>query len=263
MKKQSLDMQILLTINRKEHILFKVRMEKKMKDRYTLGVIGGMGPMATALFMQMIIEHTDATTDQQHLPMIIRHLPYIPDRTAYILGQSDESPMPYIRDAAKKLEAEGVAEIAIPCVTSHFFYDEIKAAVSVPVSNGVEDAAKTLADKNIQKVGIMATSGTVKSGIFTKALLPYGMECIYPDEMHQTYVMDIIYECVKSNRTADKGKVDKVLSHLKEMGSEIVVLGCTELSLIPKEYLTGETLDVMETLALRCIKDWKNDTTRT
>ena len=231
-----------------------------MKNEYTLGVIGGMGPMATALFMQMIIEHTDATCDQEHLPMIVRHLPNIPDRTAYILGDSDKSPAPYIKEAALKLQKEGVAQIAVPCVTSHFFHEEIQKDVSVPVLDGLDDAAEAILCKGCKKVGIMATNGTVTSGLFTKVLSEKEIECIYPDETHQQYVMDVIYDCVKSNRIADKEKVQKVLSYLQDTGAEVVVLGCTELSLIPKEYLIGETLDVMETLAIRCIKDWKNET---
>lgn len=231
-----------------------------MENNYTLGVIGGMGPMATALFMQMIIEHTDATCDQEHLPMIVRHLPNIPDRTAYILGDSDKSPAPYIKEAALKLQKEGVAQIAVPCVTSHFFHDEIQKDVSIPVLDGLEDAAEVLEEKGYKKVGVMATNGTVSSGLFTKALSDKNIDCIYPDETHQQYVMDVIYDCVKSNRIADKDKVQKVLSYLQDTGAEVVVLGCTELSLIPKEYLIGETLDVMEALAIRCIKDWKNET---
>ena len=231
-----------------------------MENNYTLGVIGGMGPMATALFMQMIIEHTDATCDQEHLPMIVRHLPNIPDRTAYILGDSDKSPAPYIKEAALKLQEEGVAQIAVPCVTSHFFHDEIQKDVSIPVLDGLGDAADALFQKGCKKVGVMATNGTVSSGLFTKALSDKNIDCIYPDETHQQYVMDVIYDCVKSNRIADKDKVQKVLSYLQDTGAEVVVLGCTELSLIPKEYLIGETLDVMETLAIRCIKDWKNET---
>jgi aspartate racemase len=231
-----------------------------MKKEYTLGVIGGMGPMATALFMQMIIEHTDASCDQEHLPMIVRHLPYIPDRTSFILGNSNHSPAPYIKEAALKLQKEGVAQIAVPCVTSHFFHDEIQKDVSIPVLDGLEDAAEVLEEKGYKKVGVMATNGTVSSGLFTKALSDKNIDCIYPDETHQQYVMDVIYDCVKSNRIADKDKVQKVLSYLQYTGAEVVVLGCTELSLIPKEYLIGETLDVMETLAIRCIKDWKNET---
>ncbi len=233
-----------------------------MEKEYTLGVIGGMGPMATALFMQMIIEHTEASCDQEHLPMIVRHIPQTPDRTAFILGDSDKSPATYIKDAALKLQEEGVAQIAVPCVTSHFFHEEIQGAVSVPVLDGLDDAAEALLKKDCKKVGIMATNGTVKSGLFTKALSDYDMECIYPDEIHQGFVMDIIYDCVKSNKTADEVKVKKVLSYLSKQGAEVVVLGCTELSLIPKEYLEGETLDVMETLALRCVRDFKNETAR-
>ena len=237
--------------------------ELKMKmNEYTLGVIGGMGPMATALFLQMIIEHTDANCDQDHMPMVIRHLPGIPDGTAYILGNSADSPESMIKEAALALQRDGVTEIAVPCVTSHFFHDEIQRDLKIPVMDGVEEAALRLSELGHTKIGIMATSGTVTSGLFTKALEDYDMECVYPDKEHQQYVMDIIYDCVKSNKIADKEKVQKVLSHFKEKGAEIVVLGCTELSLIPKDYLEGETLDVMETLALKCIKDWKNESTR-
>ncbi len=230
-----------------------------MSNRYTLGVIGGMGPMATATFMKMIIEHTEATCDQEHLPMVVRHVPYTPDRTAYILGESANSPEACIREAAEALVADGVREIAIPCVTSHFFHDEIQKSIPVPMLDGVEDTAKTLASRGVKRVGIMATSGTVTSELFTKALEPYGIQCIYPDLEHQEDVMNLIYECVKSNKSTDESRVKKVLAHLREQGAETVVLGCTELSLIPKEYLEGETLDVMEVLALRCLKDWNHE----
>ncbi|MBR6282190.1 MAG: aspartate/glutamate racemase family protein, partial [Lachnospiraceae bacterium] len=104
-----------------------------------------------------------------------------------------------------------------------------------------------------------STSGTVTAGLFTEAFRPYDMECIYPDKEHQEMVMSIIYDCVKSNKTPDEKTVHEVLSHLRNHGAETVVLGCTELSLIPKEYLEGETLDVLEVLALRCLKDWNHE----
>ena len=230
-----------------------------MNDRYTLGVIGGMGPMATATFMQILIEKTEASCDQEHLPMVVRHVPFTPDRTAYILGKSTDSPEDSIREAAEALVADGVREIAIPCVTSHFFHDKIQKEIPVPMLDGVEDTARTLADEGVRKVGIMATSGTVTAGLFAEAFRPYDMECIYPDKEHQEMVMSIIYDCVKSNKTPDEKTVHEVLSHLRNHGAETVVLGCTELSLIPKEYLEGETLDVLEVLALRCLKDWNHE----
>lgn len=230
-----------------------------MKEKYTLGVIGGLGPMATATFMQMLIRQTDATCDQEHLPMVVRHIPFTPDRTAYILGKSSDSPAPDILEAARALVADGVREIAIPCVTSHFFHDEIQKELPIPLLDGVEDTARTLAKEGRTKVGIMATSGTVTSRLFTKAFAPYDMECIYPDEAHQEMVMSIIYDCVKSNKAPDEKTVHEVLSHLRNHGAETVVLGCTELSLIPKDYLEGATLDVMEVLAARCIRDWNHE----
>ena len=228
-----------------------------MEKNYTLGVIGGMGPMATATFMQIIIENTDATRDQDHLPMLIRHIPYIPDRTSYILDRTKENPMPYILEAALQLQKDGVAEIAVPCVTSHFFHKDIQKELSIPMLNGVEDTAKSLQEMGCSKVGIMATDGTVKSRLFSEALGEYDLECIYPDEKHQKLVMDIIYGQVKSGKSVNEADVKQVLSYLYKLGANAVVLGCTELSLIPKNYLEGETLDVMEVLAKRCLADWK------
>jgi aspartate racemase len=229
-----------------------------MNEPYTLGVIGGMGPMATATFMEILIQKTTAACDQEHLPMVVRHIPQTPDRTAFILGQSEESPQPYILEAAKKLVADGVREIAIPCVTSHFFHDEIQKEINIPMLDGVEDTARALASHGVKKVGIMATSGTVTSRLFTKAFAGYEMDCIYPDDAHQDMVMSLIYDCVKSNKSVDASLVAEVLAYLQQQGAEVVVLGCTELSLIPKEYLKGETIDVMEVLAERCLEDWKH-----
>ena len=229
-----------------------------MNKPYTLGVIGGMGPMATAVFMQILIQKTEASCDQEHLPMVVRHIPYTPDRTAYILGQSTESPKEYILEAAKELVADGVAEIAIPCVTSHFFHDEIQKDIAIPMLDGVADTARYLHEQGKKRIGIMATSGTVTSGLFTEAFAGYGMECVYPEEEFQADVMGLIYDCVKSNRSVDADKVHRVMEHLYARGAEAIVLGCTELSLIPKEYLEGETVDVMEVLAKRCLEDWKH-----
>ena len=229
-----------------------------MNKPYTLGVIGGMGPMATAVFMQILIQKTEASCDQEHLPMVVRHIPYTPDRTAYILGQSAESPKEYILKAAQELVADGVAEIAIPCVTSHFFHDEIQKDIAIPMLDGVADTARYLHEQGKKCIGIMATSGTVTSGLFTEAFAEYDMECVYPEEEFQADVMGLIYDCVKSNRSVDADKVHRVMEHLFEHGAEAIVLGCTELSLIPKEYLEGETVDVMEVLAERCLEDWKH-----
>ena len=222
-------------------------------SNYTLGIIGGMGPMATAAFMEKIIKNTKADTDQEHMPMIVYHLPRVPDRTAYILGKSDESPVPFIIEAAQNLEKAGVTEIAIPCVTAHRFRKEIQAAVSVPLLDGVEDTAKYLSHRHIKNAGIMATAGTVKADLFGNAFKTCGMECVYPDVDRQTLVMEFIYDCIKSGKPVDEKKLGEVTTYLSECGADVIVLGCTELSLIPKELFSCETVDVLDVLAQTCI----------
>ena len=222
-------------------------------SNYTLGIIGGMGPMATAAFMEKIIKHTKAETDQEHMPMIVYHLPQVPDRTAYILGKSDESPVPFIMEAAQNLEKAGVTEIAIPCVTAHRFRGEIQDAVSVPLLDGVEDTAKYLSHRHVKKAGIMATAGTVEADLFGNAFRACGMECVYPDVARQSLVMEFIYDCIKSGKPVDQKKLDEVATHLLESGADVIVLGCTELSLIPKDLFSCETVDVLDVLAQTCI----------
>ena len=102
-----------------------------MEKQITLGVIGGLGPIATAHFMELITVMTRADTDQAHLPMIIYSAPYIPDRTAYILDNTKESPLPGILSVGQALEAQGVGCSAIPCITAHYFHNEIEMLLSI------------------------------------------------------------------------------------------------------------------------------------
>ena len=90
-----------------------------------LGVVGGLGPMTTVSFIKRVIDMTDATIDQEHIPMVVEHCCYTPDRTAFILGNSEDSPLPSILAACRDLEKAGATHIAMPCVTAHYFYEEL------------------------------------------------------------------------------------------------------------------------------------------
>lgn len=136
-----------------------------------LGIIGGLGPMATAYFMRRIIEMTDAATDQDNIEMVIYNSPSIPDRTGYILDNTKESPLPKIIDLANRLELQDVDYIAIPCITAHYFHQQIAKSVDVPVSNGIREAADYLSEHGIKKVGIMATDGTVSTRLFDSVFM--------------------------------------------------------------------------------------------
>ncbi len=219
----------------------------------TLGIIGGVGPLATAYFLDMLIRMTDAETDQQHPEMIIYNAPSIPDRTAYILGRSEESPLPKVISIAKQLEQQGVSHIATPCITLHRFHDEINRETSIPIINAVAEADEYLASNGIETVGIMATDGSVQGGVFERFFKK--TKRVYPSEAMQAYVMDIIYKCVKSGRPVDMDKFRAVADELRRNGAQCIILGCTELSVVKRDCGIGAGfLDAMELLALRSLE---------
>jgi len=229
-----------------------------------LGVIGGLGPMATAYFMQLVTSMTDAATDQEHLRMVVYSAPDIPDRTRYILGKSSESPLPGILDAGLKLKSIGAEVIAIPCVTAHYFQQEIEQGLGVHTLNAVSGTTEMLAEHGIKTVGLMATEGTVQSGLFQREFDKQGLTLITPGSEDQELVTSLIYNDVKQGREPDMDAFRRVKEGLVKRGAEAVILGCTELSVIKRDYDTGDgTLDVMEVLAAMsieaCGKQLKNE----
>lgn len=222
----------------------------------TLGIIGGLGPMATAYLLQLIIEMTDANTDQEHLDCIVFDRPNVPDRTAYILDHGKPSPLPALQDMARQLEALGCGVLCTPCVTAHYFHRELAGCVGVPLLHMPEETAAELARSGRQRIGVMATTGTVESGLFQAAFGHYGLETVLPGEEGQRRVMSLIYEDVKAGKRPDPGKFAAVAQELAARGAECVVLGCTELSLLKRDGLTsGPVLDALEVLAKRCVQE--------
>jgi aspartate racemase len=228
-----------------------------------LGIIGGMGPAASAYFQQLLVQMTDVRTDQEHLPSILLNIPNIPDRTAFILGRSKESPTPVLREAAQTLEALGAHCIAITCVTSHCFYDEVAGAVNIPILHAVWETANYLRERGIRKVGILATTGTIQTGLFQQALDDAGIEWAVPDEKGQADVMHLIYQNVKASRPVELDRFERVSAAMREAGCAVSILGCTELSLIKRDYPVTGCIDVLEVLAraaiLRCGKPLDED----
>lgn len=215
-----------------------------------LGVIGGLGPMATAFFMQMVIEMTDAAVDQEHIEMYIHNCPSIPDRTGYILGKSSENPCRPMSEVGKNLATNGAEVIAIPCVTANYFYRELSEAIPVPIINIIEETGAYLSARGIKSVGLMATDGTVSSRLFQGILETAGIHVILPDEDGQKDVMHLIYENVKASKPVELNRFERVSEELRTKGAEVLILGCTELSMIRRDYKIGAGyLDVMQLLA--------------
>lgn len=215
-----------------------------------LGVIGGLGPMATAFFMKMVVEMTDAAIDQDHIEMIIYNCPQIPDRTDYILGRSDQSPAPMILELGKRLTEEGAGLIAIPCITANYFYKELAAGIRTPIINIIQETCLWLEEHHIHRVGLMATSGTISSGLFQKACEDAGCTLVLPREEDQNDVMHVIYENVKANRPVEMGRFGSAAQHLRDDGAEVILLGCTELSVVSETCDLGAGyLDLLRLMA--------------
>lgn len=215
-----------------------------------LGIIGGLGPMASAYFSELIVTMTDAKRDQEHLPTVTLNLPAVPDRTAFVLGQSKESPVPPLVRAAQVLERLGACCIAVPCVTSHCFYGELAASVNIPWINAVEETARCLWEADVKKAGILATSGTIATRLFQTALEKFGISWAVPDKAGQQDIMHLIYQNIKAGQPPELDRFKRVSEGLTKKGCERLILGCTELSLIKRDYSIGAGyLDVLEVLA--------------
>ena len=224
------------------------------EGRKILGVIGGLGPIATAHFMELVINMTAVDTDQQHLPMIVYNMPFIPDRTAHILDNSQPSPLPDMLKIGQALQAQGADCIAVPCVTAHYFMDALEKEIHVPLINGVRETVAHLKEYGIQKVGIMATDGTIRSGIFHRELEKQGLIPLAPAQAAQADVMHLIFNNVKAGVPAQMDRFFAAAEDLRRQGAEAIVLGCTELSLIKRDHQIGAGfIDAMEVLARQSV----------
>ncbi|MDE7010948.1 MAG: amino acid racemase [Oscillospiraceae bacterium] len=225
-------------------------MEKK-----TIGIIGGMGPLATADLFEKIVGHTKAACDQEHLHVVIDSNTNIPDRTAALLhGGAD--PLPELTGSARRLEAMGADVLIMPCNTAHNYYDGISAAVSVPVLHMVRLTAQALVERGVKKAGLLATDGTVRTGIYQKSFAGSGVELLTPDEAGQRAVMEMIYQGVKAGDMAfDARPARQAMERLLAAGAEVLILGCTELPLAVKLYgIDLPAVDPTLELALAAIR---------
>lgn len=219
-----------------------------------LGVIGGLGPLPTAHFMELVTNMTDVKTDQEHLQMIVYSMPSIPDRTAYILGRSDRDPTPEMIRIGKLLEQQMVSHIVVPCMTAHFFYDELQENVSVPVIHAVRKTVDYLRVSGFRKIGIMGTAATVETGIFRRELERQGLNAICPGTEAKADIMHLIYNNIKAGTAPEMDRFHAAAHDLRQKGAEVIILGCTELSLIKRDYPIGAGfIDALEVLAREAV----------
>ena len=203
----------------------------------TIGIIGGMGPLATADLFQKIIQNTRASCDQEHLHILIDNNTAIPDRTAALLhGGAD--PFPQMLESALRLEEDGADCLLMPCNTAHYFHGQLQERVHIPLLNMLELTCQALKRRGITRAGLLATTGTIETGIYQRAAQKLQVELLLPTPEEQTWVMDLIYQGVKAgDPNCDPKRVQCVIDRLlTQRGAQAVILGCTELPLAVQMY---------------------------
>lgn len=215
-----------------------------------LGILGGLGPMSTVYFYQMLTEHTPAQCDQDHLDIVISSRASTPDRTAYILGESEDDPFAQMERDAEMLVKYGATILAIPCNTAHYFYDRLARSLPVPILNMVRLTVQHAKAQGCTRLGILATSGTVGSCTYQRMCRAEGIDFAIPSLPRQTQLMNIIYDQIKKGQRADMKIFMEIAAEMRAAGCEKAVLGCTELSLIKRdEGLDDFFIDSTEVLA--------------
>jgi len=201
-----------------------------------VGILGGMGPEATADFFEKVIALTPAKRDQDHLRIIINNNPKIPDRTEAILAK-DEALFPILVETAKSLERAGVDFIVIPCNTVHYFYEDLVREVSIPILHMIREVAYAVKASlpGCKRLGLIATTGTITSNLYQKEFLKVGAKVIVPDPQCQAKVMDAILR-IKAGQEKDRAREElvKAATLLIERKVHALILGCTEVSLVFK-----------------------------
>lgn len=221
-----------------------------------LGIIGGLGPSASAFFYHRITTHTEASCDQEHLDIILLSHATLPDRTACIQSGDDREIVRLLREDLQTLERLGASNVAIPCNTSHFFLDKIQDAVSIPVINMIHESVLAAARQfpSCRKVGIMATDGTINTGLYHKECERFHLEPVSPSAERQKDVMSLIYEDIKHGTEPDTSKFERVMNEFCDRQCDVVILACTELSIFAETHsIPSICLDAMDVLVRESI----------
>jgi len=224
-----------------------------------MGILGGMGPLATVDFIQKIINATPAHSDQDHVPVIAASLPQIPDRNDAIRGIG-QSPLECMINIIRRLERAGAGAIAIPCNTAHFWHTALQHATPLPILH-IADAAIDLMTSNGvsagSRVGILATTSTLTEGIYRDRLNVRALNCIEPDDsIQEDYVMAGIRAVKAGDLSGGADMLANAAAHLSRSGAEKIILACTEIP-VALAHAGGHDpiyVDATDALARACVK---------
>lgn len=223
----------------------------------TIGVIGGMGPLATVKLFEKIVLKTDAKTDQEHLHILIDNNTLIADRTSYILNGEQENPLDELIISAKKLQSMGADFLIMPCNTAHYFVEDIRKGLQIPLLNMLEETARYIIENydGTKRLGLLATEGTYSSKVYNKLFEQYGLEIIVPSKKYREELMNLIYGIKKGTYDLDLNIFYEIAEEFKEQDVNLSIIGCTELSFANEYYkLKGNFVDAMDVIVRKSIE---------
>lgn len=223
-----------------------------------LGILGGMGPLATVDFLAKLVAATPSARDQDHVPVLAYSVPQIPERVPAILGRGP-SPLPAMLEGVGVLVRGGARAIAIPCHTAHHWYDALAAAAQVPVLHIADAAIAELGAA--RRVGLVATAGTIASGFYQRRLAASGRECLLPEASQLRESIAEGIGLVKAGQAAQaRAPFLAVVEALAAAGAERVLLACTEVPVglaAAGAALPPSALDPTDALARACVRWWR------
>jgi len=229
-----------------------------------LGVLGGMGPMATVDFLHKLVDRTPAQADHEHIPVIVHSVPQLPDRMQAIFDNG-ASPLPKLMEAIETLQAAGAVCIAMPCNTAHYWYEEFEPSAKVPFLHIADTALAAIDSGNLSGacLGLMGTRGTLKAGFYQKRFAARRVDCMITPPDDQQNLVDPAIKAIKANDLARATPlIERAVERLLEQGATSVVLACTELPVVLnrlKPELAAHCIDVTIALADACIGWWQSN----
>ena len=223
----------------------------------SIGILGGMGPLATADLFRKIVTMTEASCDNDHIRIYIDNNAAIPDRTAAILSGGAD-PVPVMAESLKKLEACGADCIIMPCNTAHYFLPRLQAMTDIPILSMLDATAESCAKAFPGKTAaILATKGTLATGLYERALTNQHVPYLAPKAAEQDALMRVIYDGVKASAKPETYRRDmkRVITTMTNRGADYFILGCTELPVAAELLkLTVPTIDPTTELARAAIR---------
>ncbi len=221
-----------------------------------LGVLGGMGPLATVDFLRKLVAATPATADQEHITTLVYSACHTPDRTAAILGDGP-SPLPALLAGLDILERGGADCVAIPCNTAHYWYPQLAQASSVPIFHIVDAACDRIAQAPGTRIGVLATAGTLETGVYQERIEARGFRTV---TLAQRELDELVMPGIRKVKAGDLAGARLLLAEamdlLGDRGASRIIMGCTEIPLALQGFEPGRLIDATEALACKCVQWW-------